>query len=126
MNKIDKKSFIQKFISIWGDTAFDLSAVKYQDYDTPVVIKCAIHNNTIERTPRKCLERRSYPCKICSMEKRPGPTRRKTTEEFIQQAQSIHGNLYDYSKLIIREIIIRLSSFARNMARLLKKRGFIL
>jgi hypothetical protein len=99
MNKINQKSFIRKFTAIWGETAFDLSQVNYQDYDTPVIIKCNTHNNIIERTPRSCLERRKYPCKICGMEKRPGPTKRKNTKEFIQQAQSIHGDLYDYSQV---------------------------
>jgi hypothetical protein len=99
MNKINQESFIRKFIAIWGKTAFDLSQVIYQDYDTPVIIKCNTHDVIIKRTPRKCLGKKRYPCKICGMEKRPGLTKRKTTEEFIQQAQSIHGETYDYSQV---------------------------
>jgi Zn finger protein HypA/HybF involved in hydrogenase expression len=34
------------------------------------------------------------------MEDRPGPTKRKTTETFIQQAKIVHGDLYDYSQIV--------------------------
>ena len=84
-----KDGFIEQMIEKYGDT-YDLSKVKYIDNRTEVLVFCHNHNNFFWRTPRELLIRG---CPICS--KCP----RYTTEDFIEKANEIHNNIYNYEKV---------------------------
>lgn len=90
MKKLTSEEFIQKAIKVHGDR-YDYSKVKYVNSYTKVIIICPIHGEFYQK-PAKHLSGQN--CPKCT------GTRRKTTEEFIEQAKQIHGNLYDYSKTV--------------------------
>ena len=90
--KYDTESFIEKAIKIHGDK-YDYSKVEYINYNTKVCVICPIHgefwitpSNHLNKTkPRSC-PKCAHPCY------------RKTTDEYVKEAISKHGDKYDYSK----------------------------
>ena len=70
---------------------YDYSKVEYVNSATKVCIICPIHGE-FWQTPSEHLV--GYGCSRCVRE-----NFNLTTEEFIQRAQKIHGNKYDYSKV---------------------------
>ena len=84
------EQFIEDARKVHGDK-YDYSKVQYIDNRTKVCIVCPIHGE-FQQTPAHHL--RGEGCPKCF------GTCRKTTEEFIQEAQKIHGNKYIYSKTI--------------------------
>lgn len=86
-----KEQFVSKAKLIHGDE-YDYSEVNYINNRTPVIIKCKRHG-IFEQTPQIHLN--GGICPLCKIERLPKLT--KSTEQFIIEAQSIHGNKYDYS-----------------------------
>jgi len=87
MKKLTIEDFIIKAKLTHGDK-YDYSLVEYKDVNTTVKIMCKIHGefNQIAKCHIK-----GYNCPKCS-----GKYKKDTTY-YINQAKSIHGNLYDYS-----------------------------
>ena len=81
--------FIKKAREVHGDK-YDYSKVEYVNNHTKVCIICPIHGE-FWQTPSEHL--RKCGCKKCSK------NYSYTTEEYVTNAISIHGNKYDYSKL---------------------------
>lgn len=95
-NKLTKEDFIRRGNEI-HDNKYDYSLVEYSGIYEPVKIICPIHG-IFEQTPNNHLNnKRGCPeCgKIAS-----SLARLKKTEQFIQEAENIHGKLYDYSQVI--------------------------
>ena len=88
--KINTEIFIERARKKHGDI-YDYSKVKYINSTTKVEIICPIHGSFWQAPAKHIFGRR---CPYCF------GTRKRTTEEFIQEAQKIHGNRYDYSKSI--------------------------
>jgi len=75
---------------------YDYSKVKYLRYTEKVPIRCPIHG-IFEQTIQSHL--RGANCPLCGVE----VTRKKnklSTEDFISNCIKVHGNRYDYSKVI--------------------------
>jgi len=70
------------------DNKYDYSLVDYVNIESKVKIICNVHG-IFEQKPSYHLLKQG--CPIC------GGTKKLTTEIFIKQAKSIHGNKYDYS-----------------------------
>jgi hypothetical protein len=87
--KLTTKEFIKKAQSIHGNT-YDYSKVNYISALKKVIIICKIHGE-FEQIPRNHLS--GSICHKCSGKYQP------TTKEFIEKAQLIHGDKYDYSKI---------------------------
>lgn len=88
-SKLTNELFIKKAIEIHGDK-YDYSQVEYKDYGTNINITCKKHG-TFKQSPSNHLQGQN--CPICS-------NRHKFTNEiFIEKAQKIHGNKYDYSEI---------------------------
>lgn len=86
--KLTIEEFIQKSISIYGDK-YDYSLiVEYKNNRTHVPIICKIHG-TFNKLPSNFLQ--GSGCPKCSHK------HQYTTNEFIERAREIHGDLYDYS-----------------------------
>lgn len=85
--KLSKELFIKESQQIHGNK-YNYSLVEYKNLTTKVKIICPIHG-IFEQTPYHHLERKG--CAKCI-------GRNKTTEDFIKEAQYVHGNKYDYSK----------------------------
>ena len=86
-----KNTFIEKAMKKHGDR-YDYSKVNYINNRTKVCIICPEHGE-FQQTPDKHLRGQGCP-KCCRKNKK------YTTDEFIERAIKIHGNLYDYSETI--------------------------
>jgi len=84
---IDK--FIEKAKVIHGDK-YDYSKVEYGNINTKVIIICPKHGEFL-MSPNKHLNRKQGCAKCAGYY--------KTTDEFIEQANKIHFNKFDYSKV---------------------------
>ena len=69
---------------------YDYSKVLFDDLDDFVTIICPEHGKFEQRAK---VHYRGYGCPIC------GGSKRLTNEEFIEKAQKVHQNKYDYSKV---------------------------
>lgn len=87
--RLTKEEFIQRAEILHGDK-YDYSKVNYINYSTPVIIICSEHGE-FAQMPSKHLS--GHGCPSCA-------NRNMTTEKFIQRAQAIHNNKYDYSKVV--------------------------
>lgn len=81
--------FIAKARKIHGDR-YDYSSVNYINAKKYVTIICSDHGN-FEQTPSNHLS--NYNCQKCAN------NLKFTTDKFIDKANVIHNNLYDYSKV---------------------------
>lgn len=94
-NIITQEEFIEKARKIHGDK-YDYSKVVYVDSHTKVVIICPKHGE-FKQSPNNHL--RGHGCPKCSSEK-IAEQNTFTTQEFIERARKVHGDRYDYSKVI--------------------------
>lgn len=88
--KLTTEEFIEKSKKIHGEK-YTYNKTKYKNYDTKVSICCPKHG-MFYQVPSSHL--RGNGCPKCSKEKQ-----KKTKEQFIIQAQEIHGDNYDYSNI---------------------------
>lgn len=86
--------FIEKAKIIHKSDLFRYDKVNYINNKTNVSIFCVKCNNYIEVTPNNFLS--GHGCKKCTI-KKTHLDQMKTTEQFIYEAQRIHGDKYDYS-----------------------------
>lgn len=86
--RLTTKEFIENAKKVHGNK-YDYSKVNYVNAKTKVCIICPKHGE-FWQTPDKHL--RGHGCQKCH------PLRKKTTEEFINEAKLVHGDKYDYSK----------------------------
>ena len=93
--KYNNQEIINKFKTIHGDR-YDYSQVNYQGISVPVSIICPEHGEFLQ-IPSSHLQGNG--CPKCGVMK-SGKCKRLTTEEFIEKAKNIHGDKYDYSKVI--------------------------
>lgn len=86
--RLTTKEFIEQAVKVHG-TKFDYKLVEYINNQTNVKVICSKHGifNTI---PRNHIHLKSGCPKCYGHEK-------KTTEQFIKDAQRVHGDKYDYS-----------------------------
>ena len=91
-------NFIKKAIAIHGDK-YDYSKVNYINYHTKVIIICKEHGE-FEQTPGGHLNgKNGCPKCVLGIVAKLQELRKLTNEEFIQKANSKHGNKYYYSKV---------------------------
>jgi very-short-patch-repair endonuclease len=93
MKKLTTEQFIKNAREIHGDI-YDYSKSVYINSTTPVKIICPEHG-VFEKKPNKHISSKQG-CPKCSDKK-------LTTEIFIKNAKEIHGNKYDYSKVIYKD-----------------------
>jgi len=93
--KLNTKDIIQKAREVHGDK-YDYSLVEYRNCKTKIKIICPTHGvfeqyAYIHLRGHGCLQCKGK--KISNTKKSLG----KTTEQFIEEAKSVHGDKYDYS-----------------------------
>lgn len=86
------KEIVEKFKQMFGDK-YDYSKVEYKSFHTPVCVTCNIHGD-FWQMPQTLLH--GFGCPTCSKERR----RKNTEANFLEKAKEIHGNFYDYSKVV--------------------------
>jgi len=94
MKRLTTKEVIERGKKIYGDV-YDYSKTTYVNIDTKFTVICPKHGEFKVR-PDHFFD--GHGCPKCGSE-RGGDKNRSTTEEFIEKAQKIHGNKYDYSKV---------------------------
>ena len=92
MKKLTTEQFIKKAKQVHKNT-YDYSLVEYVNNSTKVKIICSIHGE-FEQTPAGHLS--GYKCQKCTTDIN-SKKQRLTTEEFVEKANKIHNNKYDYS-----------------------------
>lgn len=89
--KLGVENFIEK-AAVRHNNKYDYSEVEYVNNRTKVCIICPEHGK-FWQTPDKHLQGQGCP-KCCKK------NRRYTTDEFIKVARTIHGDKYDYSRVV--------------------------
>ena len=87
---IKTAQFIEKARQLNGER-YNYSKVNYVNAKTKVTITCNIHGD-FEQTPTNHLS--GYGCSMCANNKK------KTVSQFIEEARAVHGDRYDYSKVV--------------------------
>lgn len=82
------ESFLRRARERHGDR-FDYSRVRFQGSGTPVEIVCSTHG-PFEQTPN--LHLRTGGCRLCGQ--------MLTAERFVADARRVHGDRYDYGKVV--------------------------
>ena len=100
--KLTKEEFIEKAKKIHGDK-YDYSKVDYINNRTKVCIICPEHGEFYTR-PEVHLAKNKHGCPMCFY-KEQSIRQTKTTEEFIKEAKEIHGDKYDYSKVVYKNVL---------------------
>jgi len=85
-----QEGFLEKARKTHGDF-YDYSKTKYVDCNTKVIIGCPVHGD-FEQLPWP--HRNGTKCRKCSV---ASPV---STEEYIAKARKVHGDFYDYSKVV--------------------------
>lgn len=91
-----KEKFIEKAVNIHGDR-YDYSRVEYKTARKPVEIICKLHGS-FNQTPDNHL-RGGKGCMTCGWDK-IASERRKSVNQIIEDMRQVHGEKYDYSKVI--------------------------
>ena len=96
-----KETFIKKLNEKFN-YKFDCSKVKYVNTRTPVTLICKTCKTEFEAVPQVLLGSNCYiGCPNCK-NKIKSEKRMKTTEQFIEQAKEIYGDIYDYSESVYK------------------------
>lgn len=91
-----KDEFIEKAIKKHGQYKYDYSDSNFINSRKPILIKCLKHGTYFKQKPNSHLN--GHGCPTCGRE-RVGDLSRKSVDDFILQAISIHGDKFDYSKV---------------------------
>lgn len=91
------EEFLKQVQEKYHNTCYIYDKETYIDTHTKMRIICPKHGE-FWQTPKSHL---LYECEKCSYEKR-GLKNRKSSEEFIEKAKTVHGNKYDYSKVLYK------------------------
>ena len=95
--KININEFISKARLIHGDK-YDYSKVNYVNNSTKVCIICPEHGEFWQSPSAHIYQKQG--CPKCGLIK--SKERKKTTEQFIAEARAVHGDKYDYSKVVYK------------------------
>lgn len=95
MKKLAIEDFIARAKQVHGDK-YDYSKVLYKNSETKVCIICPEHGE-FWQYPLNHLK--GYGCKFCGY-KVTTNKQKLTTETFIEKARKVHGDKYDYSKVV--------------------------
>ena len=93
---IGNDEFIKRIEKIFGKNIFDYSKLEYKGAHKDVTLICKRCNNNETKDPQSFYG--GYGCLKC--QGNVVGKRLLTTEEFIIRAKKIHGNKYDYNKVI--------------------------
>lgn len=94
MRRLTNEEFIRRAMLVHGDT-YDYSEVEYCDMNSPVKIVCKKHGSFFQ-SPNNHLK--GAGCSICNKIE----SRQLGVDEFIRRALLVHGDMYDYSRVIYK------------------------
>lgn len=91
MKRRTTESFIEELKSIFGNK-YDYSKVEFKTTKSPVTIICPTHGE-FQARPENLV--RGFGCAKCAAD-----SQRMGRDEFIMKSKQIHGDKYDYSKVV--------------------------
>lgn len=93
------EDFISSARLVHGDR-YDYSRSEYKSTHTLLTIICKKHNKPFEQKPTNHLSGKG--CQLCAAEKVRSTVLAQvlTTEQFIDKAKAVHGDLYDYTHTV--------------------------
>ena len=94
--KLDTKEFITRARAVHGDK-YNYDKVIYDGCSKKVIITCPIHGDFMQLPGNHVSLKQG--CDKCAREKK-AKVQTKTTEEFIARARAVHGDKYNYDKVI--------------------------
>jgi hypothetical protein len=94
-NRYTNEEFIEEAIKKHGDL-YNYDSVEYVTSHIKIIIECPKHGEFVQ-TPNSHLS--GSGCPLCG-QKIKDDAKRKTPEQFIKDAIEIHGDKYDYSKVV--------------------------
>lgn len=97
MRPSTKEHWVARARKTHGDK-YDYSKVQYVNDGAKVEIVCSIHGAFWQKAGNHLLNRG---CRLCGIEVR-GQARRRELDEVIRESQGMHGDIYDYSKVVYR------------------------
>ena len=106
-------NFIDKAIQIHGDI-YDYSKVVYVNSSTKVVIICNKHGE-FTQTPNGHICGRG--CQVCAGNKK------RTTEQFIQRAEEIHGTKYEYNNSVYTSLSNKVEIICKEHGKFIQHAG---
>ncbi len=95
---ISTAQFVAKAQALHG-AAYDYSRVVYVGNKIPIEIRCIRHDRWIKIRPDLHVNVRRQGCRECGRAKAV-KSRTKTRENFIADAMEVHGDKYDYSRVV--------------------------
>lgn len=95
--RLKKSGFVEKSKNVHGDK-YDYSKVKYKNNRINVEIICSDHGSFLQ-LPTHHLK--GVGCIVCAGKKR-GEDSSKELSNFIKDAKNVHGDKYDYSKVVYK------------------------
>lgn len=99
LNKLSKKTVIERIEEVWGKGYFDYTKTFYKDAHTKIELHCNIHNITF-KTYVRSLTQLGIGCRECNAIRFYKKHNTKHQENFIRRSKEIHGeDTYDYSKV---------------------------
>lgn len=99
--KITTESLIEKSKEIYGDK-YTYEKTIYNGYNETFIVTCPLHGD-FETTCRDFISKH-HGCKKCGKILMWNSRGRITTEDFIRNAKKVHGDKYDYSKVVYKRI----------------------
>lgn len=93
MKKLTKEKFIEKAREVHGDK-YDYSKVNYVNAQTKVCIICPEHGEFWQK-PYNHINGNGCPQCVRNV---------WTTQKFIEKAREVHGDKYDYSKTVFKDV----------------------
>lgn len=106
-NRMTNENFIKKSRAIFGNKFEYLS--QYIDYNTPILLRCNDCGSIFEVKPTNHLNSMFGGCSICSR-KSASEKLRISENEFLERAIDIHGDKYNYDKVIEEHQINNINS----------------
>ena len=94
-NNLRSKDFVERATSLYN-CKYDYSLVNYKNNMTKVKIICPVHG-VFEQIPGNHLD--GHGCLLCWKE-RMNKDKRKTFEQFVEEANKIHNNFFTYTEYI--------------------------
>ncbi len=92
--RVGRDEFIRRAREVHGDT-YDYDLVNYEGSSVPVLIGCRLHG-VFAQSPENHAGSQRQGCPTCGIA-RATTRRRKTQQQFEDEARATHGDRYDYS-----------------------------
>ena len=96
MSKLTNEIVIHR-LQVLYNTKYDLSLVNYTGMNNKITLVCKKHGPWSRMAQKELIGNGCPKCNYENMPKNRTYNRLKTTEEFIQQAREVHGDVYNYS-----------------------------